>query len=49
MMKQVLIYVINGWCSPDAGWTQVFCSLVAFGAVFFLLSFLACGWMLFVY
>lgn len=48
-MKKVIIYVLQGWCSDDASWANVFVSLCAFGALFFLLSFLLCGWMFLIY
>lgn len=48
-MKQVILYIVNGWCNDDAPWLNVFCSLFAFGIVFFLLTFLITGWMFILY
>lgn len=48
-MKQIIMYVLEGWCSDDASWTQAFCSLVTFAVIFFVLSFLLCSWMMIVY
>lgn len=48
-MKRIINYIVYGWCSNDASWLNVFCSLVAFGFVFFLLAFLMYGWMFILY
>lgn len=49
MIKDFASYVIQGWCSDEASWLNVFVSLLAIGAACFLLSFLLFGWMIIVY
>lgn len=49
MKKKNLNYLVEGWSSDNASWTQVFCTLIAFGAMFFGITFLLFGWMIIVY